>query len=155
MSDTTLRCVKVHLRLLLWSLIGLMSCQTTAPVPPIAVKLYQAWELQPGDRVSGYAVIGGLGDITIDLQGQPIYAPFTGETRIDKKGCVFFSTPDIPAYLFRWCGLTSPKLGAVKQGEAIGGGKLLQFAALRKQPNGTWAIVEPARKMLEKTLSRP
>jgi hypothetical protein len=60
----------------------------------------------------------------------------------------------VPAYLFRLCGLNKPHLGAVSQGDVIGSGKLLLFAALRKQPNGTWAIVEPAKGILERTLKR-
>ena len=119
---------------------------------PIDIKLFQKWELQPGDTIAGYKVLGGLGDISIALKGSPAYAPFDGEAQIDKQGCVFFSTAEIPAYKFRLCGLNAPQLGKLRQGDPIGRGDTMQFAALRKQPDGTWAIVEPAKNILERTL---
>ncbi len=60
----------------------------------------------------------------------------------------------MPAYLFRLCGLSDPRLGEVNQGDALGTARQLEFAALRKQPNGTWAIVEPAKAILERTLRK-
>lgn len=138
------------------TLVSLGGCNTQkSNEPAIDVQLYQKWELQPGDTIAGYPVTGGLGDISIALKGQSVYAPFNGEAKIDKRGCVFFSTPNVPAYLFRLCGLSSPKLGRLQQGEAIAKGTTLQFAALRKQPNGTWAVVEPAKDIVERTLKTP
>ncbi|OUC16726.1 MAG: hypothetical protein B0A82_00430 [Alkalinema sp. CACIAM 70d] len=131
----------------------LSGCSTSQPSPPLAeIKLYQNWELQAGDRVAGYEVTGGLGDISIALQGRSIYAPFNGDTQLDQRRCLYFDSPEVPSYKFRFCGIQSPKLGKVHQGETIGSGETLQFAALRKQPNGTWAIVEPSKTILEKTL---
>ena len=72
--------------------------------------------------------------------------------QIGKQGCVFFSTAEIPAYKFRFCGLNAPQLGNLRQGDPIGKGDTMQFAALRKQPDGKWAIVEPAKNILERTL---
>lgn len=138
------------------TLVFLGGCNAQkSTVPAIDVQLYQKWELQSGDKIAGYAVTGGLGDISIALNGGSVYAPFSGEAKIDKRGCVFFSTPNIPAYLFRLCGLTSPKLGRLQQGEVIAKGTTLQFAALRKQPSGTWAVVEPAKDIVERTLKAP
>ncbi len=121
---------------------------------PLKIKLYQNWELQPGDTIADRTVLGGLGDIAVALDGNQVYAPFEGRTQLDNHRCLIFSSPDVPAYLFRLCGLNKPRLGAVSQGETIGSGKLLLFAALRKQPNGTWAIVEPAKGILERTLKK-
>lgn len=126
----------------------------SADIAP-AIKLYQTWELQPGDTIGDRTVLGGLGDISLDLDGNSVYAPFDGRTQVDKHRCLIFSSPDVPAYLFRLCGLNKPHLGSVSQGTALGSGDLLQFAALRKQPNGTWAIVEPAKAILERTLKKP
>lgn len=123
------------------------------PQPTLDIRLHQNWELQPGDTIANRRVLGGLGDIAIQLDGNPVYAPFDGTTQLDNRRCVIFSSPNVPAYLFRLCGLSNPRLGRLKQREVIGSGELLQFAALRKQPNGTWAIVEPARSILERTLS--
>ena len=121
---------------------------------PLKIKLYQNWELQPGDTIADRKVLGGLGDIAVALDGNYVYAPFDGRTQFDNHRCLIFSSPDVPAYLFRLCGLNKPHLGAVSQGDVIGSGKLLLFAALRKQPNGTWAIVEPAKGILERTLKK-
>lgn len=118
------------------------------------IKLYQSWELQPGDTIADRKVLGGLGDISIALDGNPVYAPFDGRTQLDSHRCLIFSSPDVPAYLFRLCGLKEPHLGDVNQGDTIGSGNLLLFAALRKQANGTWAIVEPAKTILERMLKQ-
>ena len=137
------------------ALLGLVSCNSQpAPEPPLNIKLFQAWELQPGDSVKGYAVLGGLGDISIALNGNSVYAPFAGTARPDPRGCLLFSSPDVPAYLFRLCGLNNPRYGALEQGNPIGSATNLQFAALRKQSDGTWAIVEPSKQILERTLTK-
>lgn len=149
-----MRLVSVISYLLAPALLGLGACSKAPAPPPLEVRLYQKWELQPGDEIAGRAVLGGLGDISIDLEGNAVYAPFAGRTQLDTRQCVIFSSPDVPAYLFRLCGLNQPRLGELKQGEAIGSGNLLYFAALRKQPNGTWAVVEPAKAILERTLTK-
>ncbi len=120
---------------------------------PLNVQLYQHWELQPGDTLGGYAVVGGLGDISIALDGKTVYAPFDGKTQWDTRKCVIFSTPDVPAYMFRLCGVNQPKVGAIARGDAIGTANILQFAALRQQTDKTWAIVEPSKTILQRTLS--
>jgi hypothetical protein len=124
------------------------------PEPPLEIQLYQRWELQPGDTLSGYTVLGGLGDITLALNGKPIYAPFDGKTQWDARRCIIFSTPEVPAYLFRLCGLNQPKLGAIAQGDPLGTATILQFAALRKQANNQWAMVEPSKTILQRALTR-
>ncbi|WP_253188329.1 hypothetical protein [Leptolyngbya sp. 'hensonii'] len=118
------------------------------------MKLFQNWQLQPGDEIAGYPIVSSLGDISIQLRGKPVYAPFQGRIEPFTSHCVVFSSPEVPAYLFRLCGLNRPRLGTVKAGEKIGSGPALQFAALRKQPNGTWAFVEPSQSILEKVLTR-
>jgi len=129
------------------------SC-TRLPNPEsiLDIHLYQTWQVQPGDMIAGRQVLGGLGDLSIALNGNSVYAPFRGKTQLDKRHCVIFSSPEVPAYLFRFCGLSTPHIGDLNQGEAIGNGSLLQFATLRKQPNGTWAIVEPAKAIVARTL---
>ncbi|MBW4694795.1 MAG: hypothetical protein KME27_23855 [Lyngbya sp. HA4199-MV5] len=131
---------------------GCARAPSTAPT--LDIKLYQAWELQPGDVLGDRRILGGLGDISIALDGNSVYAPFDGRTQIDQRRCLIFSSPDVPAYLFRLCGLKDARPSMVNQGDTIGSGTLLQFATLRKQPNGTWAIVEPAKAILERTLKK-
>jgi hypothetical protein len=138
------------------ALLGLLtSCQNPATsAHTIQLKLYQQWQLQPGDRVQGYQVVAGLGDISIALNGQSVYAPFEGRAQQDLQQCLIFSSPDVPAYLFRLCGLANLRLGSCAQGEVLGNGALVHFATLRKQPDGTWAIVEPSKPIIERLLSK-
>ncbi len=136
------------------------ACAPVAPLIPAReparqIQIQQSWQLQAGDQVKEYRIAAGLGDISIALQGGKVYAPFTGRVQPNLIDCVLFSTPEVPAYLFRLCGLSQPRLGAIQQGEPIGSGEYLHFAMLRKLPEGNWTIVEPSRSMLEKILSKP
>jgi hypothetical protein len=141
--------------------MGLLGGCTVIPQPeqPLALTLYQKWELQPGDRLGKHTILGGLGDISIAVNGDPVYAPFNGKAQRDTRHCVIFSTPDVPAYLFRLCGLDQPKLGPIAQGQPLGTATILQFATLRqqsqKQGELTWAIVEPSKAILQRTLDPP
>ncbi len=125
--------------------------------PARVIQLQQAWELQPGDYLAGRRIGGSLGDISIELDGNRVFAPFAGRVQPDAEieGCVIFSSADVPAYLFRLCGLRNPRLGNLQQGDAIGTGDYLHFAALRRQPDGTWAMVEPSSNILESILIEP
>jgi len=126
-------------------------CATQSNVSPRQLQLHQNWALQPGSEVGGHQVTGGLGDISIELKGERVKVPFKGTVQPDENGnCVIYSSPEVPAYLFRLCGLNRPKLGDLQAGDVIGAGDYLQFAALRKQPDGTWAMVEPAVDILER-----
>lgn len=156
MPDTASMPVKLRPLQRFLSLIGLLltACQAVPDAePPVSIKLYQTWQLQPGDRIAGYPVLGGLGDISIELNNNPVYAPFDGRMERDTRNCLLLSSPEVPAYMFRLCGLVNPRLGRVNQGDVIGRAVSLQFAALRRQPNGTWAIVEPSKQVLERTLT--
>jgi hypothetical protein len=118
------------------------------------LNLQQQWELEPGDTIAGHQIIGGLGDISIDLSGDRLYAPFSGEVEpTPLPQCIIYSTPEVPAYLFRFCGLRNPRLGRLKAGQPIGRGPYVQFATLRRQPEGTWIIVEPSTSILEQALN--
>ena len=129
----------------------LTACQTAPQIikPP---ELHQKWELQAGDRIAGYEVISGLGELSLELQGKAVYAPVRGKTSIDARNCVYFESAEIPNYQFRLCGLHNPHIGPLRQGEEIGTANQLRFAALRQHPSGKWAIVEPSKQILEKIL---
>lgn len=120
----------------------------------INLKLYQQWQLQPGDEINGFPVTGGLGDISISLNGKSVYAPFNGRAQRDPRSCLIFSSPDIPAYMFRLCGLNNPRFGRFNRGDLLGNSSTVQIATLRKQPDGTWAIVEPSKLILERFLTQ-
>ncbi|MBF2075886.1 MAG: hypothetical protein IGS50_19300 [Synechococcales cyanobacterium C42_A2020_086] len=131
-------------------------CSTSrAPVPLRTIQIQQAWQLQSGDSVGEYRIAAGLGDVSLELNGGTVYAPFSGQVQPTDHQCVLFSSPEVPAYLFRLCGLKQPRLGEVRQGDAIGAGAYLHFATLRRQPEGTWTFVEPSRSILERLLQPP
>ena len=138
-------------------LMGLSGCGSLAPVVPRQIVLKQSWEIESGDRVAGQLVTGSLGDVSVQLQGTRLRAPFAGQVELAAKGfhCVYFSTPEVPAYLFRYCGVRQPRIGKVQAGEAIGRGRQIHFATLRRQPDGAWAIVEPSDRVLEQSLNQP
>jgi hypothetical protein len=154
-----------------WCLLLLVGGCSTSPTPDqkIEVNVAQNWQLQAGSTIAAadasYPVTSGLGDIAIQLSdGIPnpwqigyrsVHAPFAGEVRIDPRQCLFYITAEIPAYAFRLCGLTPAKLGKIVAGQPIGHGRSLQFATLRKQPNGKWAIVEPDQTFIKKLLKAP
>ncbi|MDX2232085.1 MAG: hypothetical protein NW220_20795 [Leptolyngbyaceae cyanobacterium bins.349] len=143
-----------------WGAIALLtvllaSCnQMTDESNTIQLQVYQKWQLQPGEVINGRRVLAGLGDISIALDGNPVYAPFDGRAQKDQRECLIFSTPDVPAYLFRLCGLSELRLGDRRQGDELGKGSMVHFATLRKQPDGTWAIVEPSEPIIKKILSK-
>jgi hypothetical protein len=158
-----------------WLLVLLISGCRISPTPDqkIEVNVSQNWQLQAGSTIepdnadadAAYRVTSGLGDIAIQLSDgmenpwqigyRSVYAPFAGEVRIDSRHCLFYMAAEIPAYAFRLCGLTPAKLGKIAAGAPIGHGRSLQFATLRKQPNGKWAIVEPDQSFIKKLLKAP
>jgi hypothetical protein len=136
-------------------LIGLGACTpfSSPSVAPRTINVQQTWQMQPGTQVSNYSIVASLGDVSIDLGGDRIYAPFDGllQPQVDSD-CLIFSSPEVPSYLLRLCGVKDANLGEVKQGDSLGTVQLLHFATLRKQPDGRWALVEPARDLLERLL---
>ena len=139
--------------LFLLSIFYLQSCGVGATPAVKSITLQQQWALNPGDTIAGSTIAGSLGDVSIRLDKSKIKAPFDGDLLpSESENCALYSTPDIPAYLFRLCGLKSFSFGEVKEGKVIGRGEYLSFATLRRQPDGTWVIVEPAKGVLEKIL---
>ncbi|MEB3289426.1 MAG: hypothetical protein VKI82_05895 [Leptolyngbya sp.] len=127
-------------------------------LPPRTFNVYQDWALEPGDRLAGYEVHSGLGDVAIDLGGNPLYMPFNGQVQRaagQEDRCLVVSSPDVPAYLFRLCGVTQERTGNHRTGEVIGRGSIVAFATMRRQADGTWAMVEPAKDFLAQFLNEP
>lgn len=128
----------------------LTACQSA---PPRSITIQQGWELQIGHQVGDYSISSGLGDITLELGGDAVQMPFDGKLQPMGNGCVAITSSEVPAYLFRLCGIHRPAGGVRPQGHTIGRAKQLVFAALRKQPDGTWTLVEPATDLIEQFLS--
>jgi hypothetical protein len=134
------------------ALLALTGCSLgPATVQPRTIQIQQKW-LQPGDKIADHRIAAGLGDVSIELNGDSVYAPFAGRVQPNMGDCILFSSPDVPAYLFRLCGLGQPRLGDLQRGTAIGSGSYLHFATLRKQQDGSWALVEPSSDMLQRFL---
>lgn len=135
---------------------SLTSCKEQASASRRSVAIEQAWELNLGHQIEGFPIIAGLGDVSLHLRGAQVRAPFEGETELaaNEPQCVYFTSPEVPAYLFRFCGIHRPKLGEVEEGQSMGRATYLHFATLRRQPEGTWAIVEPSKTVLERALER-
>jgi hypothetical protein len=134
-----------------WVIASSCSMQSTTE-PVRTIQIQQAWQLQPGEQIGRHRIVAGLGEISIQVNGRSVYAPFDGQIEPTVENCVLFSSPDVPAYLFRLCGLRNPVVGTVAEGQTIGSGDYLHFAALRRQPDGTWTMVEPAKTLLERLL---
>lgn len=117
------------------------------------LNLHQSWSLPMGAEIAGYPVSSSLGDISLNLDGAAVRMPFNGTVEPTEMDCVLVSSDDVPAYLFRLCGLSRPKFGPRHQGQAIGRAKHLIFAMLRREPDGTWAMVEPSPQFIEHLIS--
>lgn len=150
---------RLHRFALLLVCVFVASCQAgQSNVPARKVNLYQDWTLQPGDVLGNYQIQSGLGDVAVNLRGRQIYMPFDGKVEPDSDSqdlCVVVSSPEVPAYLFRLCGVNKPRLGQRRQGEVLGSGQIVAFATLRKQTDGTWAMVEPAKDLLTQFVTKP
>lgn len=143
----------------------LLSGCTRSSQAPVALQLHQQWQLQPGQHVAGYSISSGLGDVVLNLGGQAVYMPKSGLVQPlvsategqSQTGpqCVALSSPEIPAYRLRLCHLRQLQLGHRAAGQVIGRGEQVAIAMLRKQPEGTWAFVEPSQNLLEALLTQP
>lgn len=130
----------------------LAACQS-GPLSPRTITIQQTWELQIGNQVGNYRISSGLGDITLELGGDLVRMPFDGKLQPMDEHCIALTSPEVPAYLFRLCGINRPNLGQRSQGHTIGRAERLVFAAFRKEPDGTWALIEPATELIEQFLT--
>ncbi|NEQ50836.1 MAG: hypothetical protein F6K11_11985 [Leptolyngbya sp. SIO3F4] len=143
----------LELGLLSLSLSLTGGCARSTPAPRV-LNLHQSWSLPIGTEISGYQVSSSLGDISLNLGGDAVLMPFNGTIEPTEMNCVLVSSDDVPAYLFRLCGLSRTKFGPRQQGQVIGRANHLIFAMLRREPDGTWAMVEPSAQFIEKLLNQ-
>lgn len=128
------------------------ACQTGA-LSSRTITVQQTWDLQVGNQVGDYRISSGLGDITLELDGDPVRMPFDGKVQPMDEHCIALTSPEVPAYLFRLCGIQRPGLGQHSQGHTIGRAHQLVFAACRKEPDGTWTLIEPATDLITQFLT--
>lgn len=152
MQFSLFRCLSLGLTLGL-PLSLMASCNRSIPAPRL-LNLHQSWSLPIGADVAGYQVSSSLGDISLNLEGDAVRMPFNGTVEPTEMNCVLVSSDDVPAYLFRLCGLSRIKFGTRQQGQTIGRANHLIFAMLRREPDGTWAMVEPSARFIEQLLSQ-
>ena len=129
----------------------LLGCSPSAPAPRL-LNLHQSWPLSVGTKIAGYPISSGLGDVSLDINGDVVHMPFNGTVEPTAANCIVVSSADVPAYLLRLCGLSQVKLGARQKDQPIGRAQHLVFAMLRREPDGTWAVVEPSPKFIEQLL---
>ena len=135
------------------ALLTLLAACQSGPPSPRTITIQQTWDLQVGNQVGNYRISSGLGDITLELGGDPVRMPFDGKLQPMDDHCLALTSPEVPAYLFRLCGITHSNLGQRSQGHTIGRAERLVFAAFRKEPDGTWALIEPATELIEQFLT--
>jgi len=129
------------------------------------VKVQQSWGVQIGDAIGTASVLGSLGDVSLDHRGR-VFAPVDGwvegnfvtivgdELLPSQPGCVLFSSPQLPSYLMKTCGLVRRYLGAVKAGDPIGrsGGQvhvsLLSQRQAAAEGDAEWVYVSPSPEFL-------
>ena len=139
-------------RLIGAALLTLLTACQSGP-PPRSITIQQTWDLQVGKQVGNYRISSGLGDITLELGGDPVRMPFDGKVQPMDEHCIALTSPEVPAYRFRLCGINRPSLGQHSQGHTIGRAQQLVFAAFRKEPDGTWALIEPATDLITQFLT--
>ncbi len=144
--------------------------ETTARSTYREIELDRSWGIQTGDLVRDRRVVGGLGEISIEMNGQS-YAPFDGEiegnfaTIVEGtiapggRDCAIFSSPQMPAYLLKLCGFEQRYLGAVSEGDPIGKtDSHLHVALLSYRPGEDnapqWVYVPPSPQLIEKLVGR-
>lgn len=132
------------------------------------IELKKAWEIQAGELIAGQRVVSGLGDISLEFKGA-IAAPAMGVVERNfvlvsertlirtPPDCVIFSSPQMPAYLLKLCGLKQRQLGMVHQGFPLGktnGYLHMSLLSFRKDEDqvSKWIYVSPSSKLIEKLL---
>ena len=141
--------------LVLAVLLGNETYRKMQPATLTSIEIEQVWELEPGDRLGNFRISSGLGDVVIELGGAPMYMPMAGEMQPISSDCSLFSSAELPAYRLRLCGLSWAKSGPLNRGAVLGRGDRVALALLRRQPQGSWAMVEPATSILEQFLTPP
>jgi hypothetical protein len=134
------------------------------------IELQKSWGIHAGDVIGNYPVAGGLGEISLRIRGN-IRAPMDG--RVEDKfvlvsegtiinsddNCVLFSSPQLPAYLSKFCGLETQNLGLVRQGQSIGKTDGYLHVALltyrqSAENRNQWVYVSPSMGWLEKLVAQ-
>ena len=129
------------------------------------IELQNTWGVKAGDSIEGYFIASGLGDISLAMKGKVI-APIDGNVEENfvlisdgslirgPSDCIIFSSPQLPAYLIKLCGLASRNLEQVEGGKPIGKTNgYLHISLFSYRPNqesgAIWVYVPPSPQLIE------
>ncbi|MDY6936283.1 MAG: hypothetical protein SWY16_01345 [Cyanobacteriota bacterium] len=134
------------------------------------IELQNTWGVKAGESIDRYLVASGLGDISLAMKGK-VLAPLDGN--IEHKfvlisdgslirgtsDCVIFSSPQMPAYLIKLCGLASRNFNRIESGKPIGetnGYLHISLFSYRPNPeNGaTWVYVPPSPQLIQNLVAQ-
>lgn len=136
------------------------------PQPQIReIEVQQTWGVPAGAQIGKYRIVSSLGDISIEMKGTS-FAPVDGwnegefvlisqgSLQRNQDDCTLFSSPKIPGYLLKLCGLKHKKIGRIEQGKPLGktdGYLHISLLSYRKAESGkaTWVYVSPSAQLLE------
>jgi hypothetical protein len=129
------------------------------------IEVQQTWGMPAGVQIGKYRIASGLGDISLEMEGTS-FAPIDGWNEGDfvlisqgnlqrnQDDCTIFSSPQMPAYLLKLCGLKHKNTGRIEQGKPLGktdGYLHISLLSYRKADRGraTWVYVSPSAQLLE------
>ncbi|MBI1270507.1 hypothetical protein GC174_08745 [bacterium] len=117
-----------------------------------SIALAKSFDIDPNQAIGAgnVRVSGGLGDISLNLNGDSLYAPVEGELLKSDGGCHLFISRVLPGYRIRLCGLGDLENKLYAEGERIGEFKTISVALLRREPTGNYVFVEPAGDFLRR-----
>lgn len=134
------------------------------------IELRNTWGMQAGNEIAKHPIVSGLGDISLAFNGKalaPVDGWIEGKFVLVSDGnllqgtpdCVIFSSPQMPSYLSKLCGLKQRNLGLVEQGTPIGqtnGYLHVTLFSYRKSEEGTpvWVYVSPSPQLIENLVSQ-
>jgi len=134
------------------------------------IELKNTWGVQAGNQIDRYPIVSGLGDISLKLSGE-VLAPFDGYVKgkfvlvtdgnliRNTEDCVLFSSPQIPAYTSKICGLERRYLGRIEQGKPLGktdGYVHVSLLSLRREGSDRvqWVYVSPSSEFLQRLVNQ-
>ena len=134
------------------------------------IELRNTWGIQAGNEIAKPPIVSGLGDISLAFNGKalaPVDGWVEGKFVLVSDGnllpgtpdCVIFSSPQIPSYLSKLCGLKQRNLGQVERGTPIGqtdGHLHVTLFSSRKSEEEMpiWVYVSPSSQLLENLVSQ-
>ncbi len=126
----------------------------------VELELRRTLGVQSGEQIANRRVVAGLGDLSLESTGE-VYAPTNGHVEANfalisegtmtrgANDCVLFTSPQLPTYMSRLCGLKKRNVGSIQQNKAIGetnGYLHVALLSLRRNEDRSlkWMYVSPS-----------